>query len=131
MRTRSIVLPALVIALSCAANVPRALAASSPASADSAAHAIAFPSPADRRWQTGFVRRDRLQHASLSFVLAGACRTAGRPRGETFACTLSLGVLKELRDARRSKFDCVDLAADALGAALGAALPGANGTDDD
>ncbi|MBI5168910.1 MAG: hypothetical protein HZA61_05455 [Candidatus Eisenbacteria bacterium] len=85
---------------------------------------IAFPSAADRRWQTGLVRRDRLQHASLSFVLAGAARTAGRPRGEAFALSLSAGVLKEVRDARHDRFDLVDLAADALGAALGAALPG-------
>ncbi len=131
MRTPSFVLPALVLALSCAGNVPRArasaLADSSAATLEGAAHAIAFPSPADRRWQTGFARRDRLQHASLSFVLAGACRTAGRPRGEAFAFTLSLGVLKEVRDARHGTFDVVDLAADAIGAALGSALPGAGG----
>ena len=82
MRTSSIVLPALVLALSCAGNVPLALARdvadSTAVRADGVTDAIAFPSPADRRWQTGFVRRDRLQHASLSFVLAGACRTAGR-----------------------------------------------------
>lgn len=124
MRTSSIALPALVLALSCAGNVTRAHAEGSAAPSDSATRAIAFPSAADRRWQTGFARRDRLQHASLSFVLAGACRTAGRTRGESFAFTLSLGVLKEVRDARRSKFDVVDLAADAIGAALGSALPG-------
>ncbi len=104
------------------------LCASAPALARAAAgpdSVIAFPSAADRRWQTGLLRHDRLQHASLSFVLAGAARTAGRPRGESFALSLSAGVLKEARDARHGSFDFVDLAADALGAALGAALPGA------
>lgn len=125
MRSSRIVLPSLVLALACAGNVPRASAEDHAASADSVTRAIAFPSPADRRWQTGFARRDRLQHASLSFVLAGACRTAGRSRAQSFAFTLSLGVLKEARDARRSRFDVVDLAADAVGAALGSALPGA------
>lgn len=130
MRTSPIVLPFAALALSCALSVPRARAEGTASPADSASRAIAFPSAADRAWQTGFARRDRLQHASLSFVLAGACRTAGRSRGESFAFTLSLGVLKEARDARRTKFDVVDLAADAIGAAIGSALPGANAPKD-
>lgn len=130
MRTSSIVLPAFVLAFSCALPAPRARAEGAATPADTTARAIAFPSAADRRWQTGFARRDRLQHASLSFVLAGACRTAGRSRGESFAFTLSLGVLKEVRDARRTRFDVVDLAADAIGAALGSALPGAQAPKD-
>lgn len=80
---------------------------------------IAFPSASDRRWQVGLVRADRLQHGSLSAVLAASLRLAGRSRAEAFALTFTLGALKEVRDARASKFDIVDLAADASGAALG------------
>ncbi len=80
---------------------------------------IAFPSAADRRWQVGLVRADRLQHGSLSAVLAASLRLAGRSRAEAFALTLALGALKEARDARATRFDFVDLAADATGAALG------------
>ncbi|MFN8588072.1 MAG: hypothetical protein U0704_09770 [Candidatus Eisenbacteria bacterium] len=103
----------LVAALLACTGSARAHAA---APADSS---IAFPSPADRRWQVGLARADRLQHGSLSAVLAAGLRLAGRSRGEAFAATLALGVLKELRDSRRTEFDVVDLGADAAGAALG------------
>lgn len=106
-----------VAALALVATPARAASTPPAAAPDSA---IAFPTAADRRWQVGLLRRDRLQHGSLSAVLAASLRLAGRSRGEAFAATLALGALKELRDARGDRFDPVDLAADAAGAALGA-----------
>ena len=83
-----------------------------------APHAI--PPARVRAWQTGLLRADRLQHASLSFTLAAGAGLAGRTRTQAFGFTLALGVAKELHDGRRGRFDVVDLAADAAGAALGA-----------
>ncbi|MCC6650798.1 MAG: hypothetical protein IT348_06585 [Candidatus Eisenbacteria bacterium] len=102
-----------------------AAGAAAPARAGSAPDsAIAFPSARDRRWQVGPVRRDRLQHGSLSFTIAAIARAAGASRAQAFALTLALGAAKEIRDARGTGFDGVDLAADAAGAALGASTPG-------
>ncbi len=102
--------------------------AASPASAGAAPDsAIAFPAARDRRWLVGPARRDRLQHGSLSFTIAAIARAAGATRAQALALTLALGVAKECRDARETKFDGVDLAADAAGAVLGASTPGAGG----
>lgn len=68
----------------------------------------------------GLLRADRLQHASLSFTLAASAGLGGRSRAEAFGFTLALGLAKELHDGRSGRFDPVDLAADVLGAALGA-----------
>ena len=71
-------------------------------------------------WQTGLLRTDRLQHASLSFTLAAGAGLAGASRARAFALTFALGTAKEVHDGRHGRFDVVDLAADAVGAALGA-----------
>jgi hypothetical protein len=73
-----------------------------------------------RAVQLGLLRADRLQHGSLSFTLAAGAGLAGARRAPAFAGVLGVGVLKELRDRRGSGFDRIDLAADAIGAALGA-----------
>lgn len=81
---------------------------------------ISLPPPEVRRWQVGVTRPDRLQHASLSAALAcGAALATDEPYPAAVG-TLALGVLKELSDARRDRFDWGDLAADAFGAVLGA-----------
>lgn len=89
------------------------------APADSSAAAPGWPNPRVRSWQTGAVRPDRLQHASLSFALAAAATAVGGREGAAFAGTLLLGVGKEAWDARGSRFDTGDLAADLAGAAFG------------
>lgn len=110
----------LVLALALAVLAPGA-ARAQPAPADSLA---AYPPPHVRAWQVGLVRADRLQHASLSFALAAGATLAGCRPGASFAGALALGFAKELWDARSSGFDPTDLAADAAGAALGAAAAG-------
>lgn len=78
-----------------------------------------FPAPRVRAWQTGLLRSDRIEHASLSFTLAATLLLATRSRVAAAAGTLALGLGKELWDARGgSGFDPVDLAADATGITL-------------
>ena len=80
----------------------------------------ALPPPAVRAWQTGLLRPDRLQHVSLALTLGlGVGLMTKCPAAAGSA--LGLGWLKELRDARSSGFDGVDLLADAVGAGLAAA----------
>ena len=78
------------------------------------------PPPARvRAWQTGLLRPDRLEHASLSFTLGlGAGLVSRRPGAA--AAALGVGLLKEVRDRGHGGFDPVDLLADALGAGLAA-----------
>lgn len=98
-----------------------ALAAPSARAESAAADSVrAFPPPRVRAWQTGLLKPDRLQHASLSFTLAAGATLAGAKPVSAFAGTLAIGLAKELWDARSTRFDAVDLAADAFGAALGA-----------
>jgi hypothetical protein len=73
-----------------------------------------------REARGGLLRADRLEHASLSFTLAAGVGLTGRSRTEALAFSFTLGFVKELRDRRHSRFDPVDLAADAIGATLGA-----------
>lgn len=111
--------------LACLLFPPATAKAAGPVPADSAAIAAAapaFPAPRVRAWQVGLLRTDRLQHASLSFTIAaGATLTSERPVASC-AGALLLGFLKEMRDVRHGGFDPVDLAADAVGAVLGATL---------
>ncbi|MCC6348055.1 MAG: hypothetical protein IT347_00490 [Candidatus Eisenbacteria bacterium] len=93
-----------------------AVAHADPAAGDSLA---AYPPPRVRAWQVGLVRPDRLQHASLSFVLAAGATLATRRPAASFAGVLALGLAKEAWDSRAEGFDAVDLAADAAGATLG------------
>lgn len=83
------------------------------------ADTLARPSAAVRAWQTG-TRPDRLQHAGLAFTLGLGAGLATRRPAVAAASACGLGLLKEVRDTRHGGFDAVDLAADALGAALAA-----------
>ncbi len=79
------------------------------------------PSPQVRAWQTGALRPDRLQHASLALTLGLGSGLATRRPAVAASSALALGVLKELRDRRTGgRFDRGDLLADAFGAALAA-----------
>lgn len=99
------------------ALAPPARADTPPARPDSL---VTFPSPTTRRWQTGVLRTDRLQHAGLSATLAAGVALVADDRRQGFGLALALGLLKEARDARRTGFDVTDLLADALGAWAGA-----------
>jgi len=94
------------------------------AHAAAAPDSLAFPPPRVRAWQLGLARPDRLQHASLSFALAAGTGIATRDRAAAFGATLCVGVLKEVWDSRRDRFDVVDLTADLAGATLGALAAG-------
>ncbi|MBI5711272.1 MAG: hypothetical protein HZC42_13370 [Candidatus Eisenbacteria bacterium] len=83
-----------------------------------AADAPAPPPAQVRAWQTGLTRADRLQHASLAFTSGLAAGLVSRRPAGAGGVALTLGLAKELWDARRSSFDPVDLAADLAGAAL-------------
>ena len=80
----------------------------------------ALPEARWRVFQTGALRADRLQHASLAFSLGlGTGIVSERPEA-AFAAGAVLGLAKEFIDVRSSHFDWVDLAADLVGAGLGA-----------
>lgn len=82
----------------------------------------ALPEPRIRAWQTGLLAPDRLQHASLSLTLGlGAGMAGARPAAVLFG-TSALGLAKELRDGRHTRFDPVDLAADVCGGGIAALL---------
>ena len=90
--------------------------------ADSSAAAPTVASPslptgAAHGWQSGALRADRLQHASLAFAIGAGVGAASR-RAEVGAGTaLLLGVAKEFLD---DHVDGGDLIADAAGASLAA-----------
>lgn len=79
-----------------------------------------LPPPTARAWQTGLLRPDRLEHASLAFSLGLGVGILSRRPGGAAASALALGLAKEIRDRRHGGFDPVDLAADAIGAGLAA-----------
>jgi hypothetical protein len=68
------------------------------------------------------VRGDRIEHASLSFALTSALIIVTRNRAAGAATALAFGVGKELWDQRTSRFDPVDLTADAVGVGLATLL---------
>lgn len=77
------------------------------------------PPPARvRAWQTGLVRPDRLEHASLAFSGGLAAGLLSRRPAVALASSLALALAKELWDARHGSFDRGDLAAGLAGAAL-------------
>lgn len=72
-----------------------------------------------RQWQTGALRPDRLQHASLSMSAAVGIGLVSESPWTGFAGSALLGIGKELIDTRTSHFDWGDLGADLIGAGLG------------
>jgi hypothetical protein len=83
---------------------------------------VAPPLP-ETRWrafQTGALRADRLQHASLAFTLGLGAGITGREPAGAFAAAAGLGLVKELVDRRAGHFDWGDLAADLAGAGFAA-----------
>jgi hypothetical protein len=86
----------------------------------SPATAAPLPPSAVRAWQTGLLRADRLEHASLSFSLGLGVGLLSREPAAAAAGAFAFGLAKEVRDRRHGGFDPVDLAADALGAGLAA-----------
>jgi hypothetical protein len=102
------------IALLLQLGLPSAVAAAGPADSPP------LPPPAVRAWQTGLLRPDRLEHASLAFTLGLGAGLLSRQPASAAAGALALGLVKEVRDRRHGGFDPVDLVADALGAGLSA-----------
>ncbi len=88
--------------------------------ASAAAAGPGLPPASVRRWQTGLLRPDRLQHASASFALAAGGGIASERKATAFTFAFTVGLAKECWDARRGHFDTLDLAADAAGSLLGA-----------
>ncbi|MBI1798386.1 MAG: hypothetical protein HYR73_01730, partial [Candidatus Eisenbacteria bacterium] len=68
--------------------------------------------PAAQSWQTGAFAPDKIQHASLSLSLGAGLGIATRSPAAALGGTLVMGLAKELRDRRHSRFDPADLAAD-------------------
>ena len=81
-----------------------------------------LPPPGVRAWQTGILRADRLEHASLAFTLGLGTGLATRKPAVAFAVPAVLGLGKEIADRHGTGFDLVDLAADLLGAGAASAL---------
>jgi hypothetical protein len=79
-----------------------------------------LPPPDVRAWQTGLLRPDRLEHASLAFTFGLGVGLLSRQPVSAAASALTLGLAKEVHDRRRGGFDPVDLAADAIGAGFSA-----------
>ena len=87
----------------------------------------ALPPPATRAWQTGLLRPDRLEHASLAFTVGLGAGLLTRQPATAAASAFGLGLAKELRDRRHGGFDPIDLLADAIGAGLAAVATHAAG----
>jgi hypothetical protein len=76
---------------------------------------------ATQGWQQGPLAPDKLQHFSLAFSLGLAFGImSGEPAAAGGAAVLAVG--KEFADARRTRFDGVDLAAGLVGAGCAALL---------
>ena len=85
-----------------------------------AAPALAMSADDVREWQTGVFAPDKLEHASLAFTSGFGIGVLSRRPAAALGGALALGIVKELWDARRTRFDPGDLAADAVGASLAA-----------
>jgi hypothetical protein len=79
-----------------------------------------LPDPKWRTFQTGAVRADRLQHASLGFTIGLGVGLVTRRPAVAFTSSIALGLAKEVLDAQSHHFDWGDLAADLAGAGLSA-----------
>ena len=90
--------------------------------APAAGAAPASPDSIARGVNTGMLRADRLQHFTLALTLGLGSGLASRRPAVAFAVPLGLGLAKETRDRRVTRFDLMDLAADVAGAAAAALL---------
>lgn len=81
----------------------------------------AFPDAHVRAWQTGTLRADRLQHFSLSLTSGLMVGLVTEEPIAAVSSALAFGLVKELWDARRGRFDAMDLLADTIGAGTAAA----------
>ena len=79
-----------------------------------------LPPASQRRWQTGAMREDRLQHAALAAVIGLGVGIATRDPWAAAAVPATLGLGKEIADRSRTGFDRGDLAADLVGAGAAA-----------
>ena len=79
-----------------------------------------LPSRETRAWQTGLLRTDRLQHASLAFTLGLGVGAVTREPWAAFGGVSVLALGKEVADRHRTGFDPVDLAAGMIGAGAAA-----------
>lgn len=95
-----------VFALPLASAAPDSSASRSPASATGA----------------GGIAADKFQHASLSAAIGIGAGALTRSSVAALAVPLALGLAKEWRDRRHTRFDPADLAADAVGALLAVAV---------
>ena len=68
---------------------------------------------------------DKYQHAALSAAFGLGAGVLSRSSVAALAVPLALGAAKELRDRVHTRFDAADLLADAVGAAVAAALTSA------
>lgn len=104
-----------------AATGPAPLAAQDrpPESAPEAA-APALPDARIRAWQTGAARADRLQHFTIGLTTGTMVGLASREPVAAASSAVALGLVKELWDARRGRFDWLDLTMTCAGAAAAA-----------
>ena len=107
-----------------ASIAPLARAAGDAEPASTPPEARELPPPDARPWQTGLLRADRLEHASLSLTLGLGAGLATRKPAVAVIVPATLGFAKEVADRRHGGFDVVDLAADLIGAAAAGALTG-------
>jgi hypothetical protein len=90
--------------------------------APAAGAAPARPDSIARAAPAGLFRADRLQHVSLALTLGLGSGLASRRPAIALVVPLTLGLAKEVRDRRVTRFDPADLAADLAGATMAAVL---------
>ncbi len=81
-----------------------------------------FPDPLVRSWQVGLLRPDRMQHGTMGFTAGSMIGLPSRSPGAALVGSVTLGVAKELWDARNGRFDALDLTASCLGGLASAAI---------
>jgi hypothetical protein len=86
-----------------------------------AAETNAAPHAEQRGWQTGLLRTDRLQHASLALTSGLMIGVTTEEPAWAAAGAMTLGLAKEIIDIGDTGFDVTDLVADLIGA-VGAAF---------
>jgi len=81
-----------------------------------------LPAREVRAWQTGLLRTDRLQHASLALTLGLGIGVVTRDPWAAFGGVSVLALGKEVADRHRTGFDPVDLTAGVIGAGAAALI---------